>query len=83
VKDRQVVEDICSQLIRRLFMVCRYLSSGREGNEQDRPVEGTMTSTLVSAHGIRYKCVSKKEKGVRIILQIRNPKWRFNSESKC
>ena len=29
-------------------MVCLYLSSGSPGSEQDRPVEGTKTSTLVS-----------------------------------
>ena len=49
-KDRQVVsEGLYPPHMRRPSMVWLCLSSGREGSEQDWPVEGSITSTMVNA----------------------------------
>jgi hypothetical protein len=68
VKDRQVVGVVDSYppQMRRLSMVWSSLSSGSAGREQDRPVEGTKTSTLVEAPCPPDRIIP----GMKIIIRV-------------
>jgi hypothetical protein len=71
VKDRQVVaEEPYPPQMRRLSMVCLILSSGSAGREQDRPVDGTKTSTLCSAIYPPERMIPDMKIIIRVLLQV-------------
>ena len=50
-------------------MVCIHLSSGSAGSEQDRPLKGTKTSTLISAPYPPDRMIPAMEIIIRILYQ--------------